>query len=513
MQGEYKLGRILGANRKPINAAQPGGNYGYGCAYNHGLGDCVFFAFLSQLYLNRGNRVRVRCPQDKEWFFKACGLTIDPTQNQHHPWPIPRSIEPTYFNDWEGNKIAENILRPFPFPHLGDIDFTWNELLGVRLNLQHAISDSIREETLRWVEGLNRPIYLTHTRGRTCQENKNIAHYQNDMFAALVDSGATVVHLDWDRASPDYEHPAIVDGCINDMTLEKLAALIYEASAFIGIDSGPCHLARINYDLPTLQVWTKHSPAHYALPRPNLVALTDTENPTRKWTPLKRHAFNIVEVNQLSGQLIAEHALQMLEPRTFTPGAGRDAVIWNLLAKMYTPGVPYRNAYKSFANFLTLLPDTPTILELDGFSANGITSSYVLGLYCDTLGGSLKSLKVEEPTPFKCVSFHQPTNRLEWLSSLAPRTEFWLRTPPFNGVVIGQSSAEQAFAELKAVEPYLSHDCVILVDECPFSCRPLDSGEIKGTGRLVVPYLIENGWKTCEVGSQCVLTRQVTCGA
>ena len=437
-----------------------------------------------------------------EWFFRSCGLGVEAGSNLFHPWHCPSHVpEPSYHAPWEGNKISENIARPYPLPYLGQVKDVWGELMGAWLDLRPKISDDVKAKWTEYLDGLPRPLILTHTRGRTCAENKNIDHYQDEMFATLVDQGASVLHLDWDRASPDYHHPQIHDVCVNGLSIEEMVCLIYSVDAMIGIDSGPCHFARLNYSLPTLQVWTKHIAPSFVLPRPDLVALTDQHNPAGvKWTERKRHQYNILEVDQLSGQVIAETCLEMLKPRLFNRWLGGDLLLQNLLVRMRSVGQPYRDQFRTFGVFLASLQYASHVIQLGEFSEGGITSTYVLGLFVDHTCGYVYTLAPEYSQPFSGVRFYQPENRIEFLQTFEPSL------PP-RGLVVGKTDPDTALAEVQAVLSMLAPESVILVDDCPYSCRD-GMGGYHGTGTKVVPYLLANGWEVVVAGYQCVLRRK-----
>ena len=167
----------------------------------------------------------------------------------------------------------------------------------MRLNISDKVNNTI---------SIKPPYVLTHTRGNSNPEKKNIAEHEGELFRALLDKGVTVVHLDWHN-KPTFKAINFVNVCSEDfITVEKLTGLIHGASGMVGIDSGPTHLARTHYDLPTVQVWTEFCPAHFALPRPKLINLIDTDNPWKLWNKYKQEGFNIKEVEKLSGNVIAD---------------------------------------------------------------------------------------------------------------------------------------------------------------------------------------------------------------
>ncbi len=116
---------------------------------------------VPQVYKNRGIPVCVSCLPAFEWFFAACGLEIEPGSNQFHPWHCPSHAEPTYFGPWEGNKIAENIARPYPLPYLGQVKDVWPELCGAYIDLRDKISPAVKA---KWTSAPPPPYPLPPTR-------------------------------------------------------------------------------------------------------------------------------------------------------------------------------------------------------------------------------------------------------------------------------------------------------------------------------------------------------------
>jgi hypothetical protein len=273
----------------------------------HGIGDGFHFCHLAQLYLKRNIPFAVVPCRDQEWFFKACGIPVLEEMPQHrkrvnHTWSGPGILgTPLQNHPWQCNKTAGNLEYPHPLPRIREpINALWYELLDVRLNINIPTN-------------LAQPYILTHTRGHSNPHLKNIGEHEEELFRTLLDKGQTVVHLDWHHETK-FKAEGFIDVCREDsITLERLVGLIHGARGMIGIDSGPCHFARLNYELPTVQVWVKYAPSHYALPRPKLLALTDQFHPLKKWNDAKKKDFNIHEVEVLSGKVIAETLLSLLQ--------------------------------------------------------------------------------------------------------------------------------------------------------------------------------------------------------
>ena len=275
--------------------------------FQHGLGDCIHFCFLAQLYLKRNIPFDVEPARDKRWLFEACGVPIalqdaSPGPRANHTWRGPEVAGGVPL--WYANKTGYHLFDPRPLPPLAQdveqMEALWQELLAVRIDVR----DKVRNKP-----SLPPGYILTHTRGHSLAEKKNIYEHEGELFRTLLDEGKTVVHLDWDGLTT-FTGERFVNICrFGPVDLEGLVGLIYGAEGMVCVDSGPGHLARLNFDLPTVQVWTKLPPHCFALPRPNLTAVTDTANPTAP----SPHEFNRLKVEQLSGRNIAITLLNLIE--------------------------------------------------------------------------------------------------------------------------------------------------------------------------------------------------------
>lgn len=118
---------------------------------------------------------------------------------------------------------------------------------------------------MRW------PVMLLHYQGNTSAEKKNLRH---DVAAELcrfaMQAGLVPVVLDWDRRSPlpdgrDIFCPGSgheLWGNFGSGDAGTMAALIERAALFVGVDSGPLHVAGAT-TTPAIGVWTGHHPIRY----------------------------------------------------------------------------------------------------------------------------------------------------------------------------------------------------------------------------------------------------------
>lgn len=126
------------------------------------------------------------------------------------------------------------------------------------------------------------PVVAIHYEGNTSAEKKNLAHGQIvRVCQELRSHGYIPLILDWDRRSPLPDQktifcPAVGPGDVWDSTgtgdAERLAALIGQCALFIGVDSGPLHVAGAT-ETPTIGVWKGHSPIQFYDLCPNVTHL------------------------------------------------------------------------------------------------------------------------------------------------------------------------------------------------------------------------------------------------
>jgi ADP-heptose:LPS heptosyltransferase len=112
------------------------------------------------------------------------------------------------------------------------------------------------------------PVVLLHYQGNTSSERKDLSHeLAHRVCEAVIESGFVPVILDWDKRTPLADEIRIfnpgADSPLWNNTgtgdCETLAALIAQASLFVGIDSGPLHVAGANLvredGLPSLRFY------------------------------------------------------------------------------------------------------------------------------------------------------------------------------------------------------------------------------------------------------------------
>jgi FkbM family methyltransferase len=201
--------------------------------------------------------------------------------------------------------------------------------------LERAAADYV-ESVLAQAASSGKPagLVLIHYQGNTSMDQKNLTH---DLVRRVCDHvlglGHVPVILDWDRRSPlpdnrriycpDADHP--LWGHTGTGDAGALAALISRARLFIGIDSGPLHVAAAT-STPTIAVWTGHHPIHYLSPADNVVNLVPHDHARLIRPPEADRALEYFSTHyrfrtyvDLEGNLLASLQQHLLPPSAPLP--------------------------------------------------------------------------------------------------------------------------------------------------------------------------------------------------
>ena len=219
----------------------------------HGLGDSVqLTSVITQLPF----KVHILVDIGKHSVFRGVcdkiyvrGHTTPPTEPQELVWTEPAD----FYDHHPSTKVEKCLIEQFAIePKI--------QPYQVRIGA-HA-----RECARRYVDG--RDILLIHYIGRSSPKRKNLAH--DDVYKICKNTKLTPIIMDIDdrcgslnqirlkEDDPLWEGIGTGDG-------EKMAALIGESKFFIGIDSGPGHLAAC-VSTPSIIVWKQHHPLNYYCP-------------------------------------------------------------------------------------------------------------------------------------------------------------------------------------------------------------------------------------------------------
>lgn len=247
-------------------------------AFNtHGLGDVVHCATAMRLYIDRGYDVAIQVEPNKRWVWEAAGVPIydGPDPLPLHPYYYPDMRK--YFDLSEPDEVynkAAHLFEVTELPNLGTKEEVWKALCEVRLDASPHISPEAHAEAEAFLEGLPRPIFVLHSKGTNWQAEKSIPDgIAFELLFKLLDTGGSVVVLDYDARVPVVTgHPrvrsikAVGGGGWGHIGCDRLCALLSRTDLFIGVDSGPFHVASLMTNVKCLGVFRKIPPVRCCLP-------------------------------------------------------------------------------------------------------------------------------------------------------------------------------------------------------------------------------------------------------
>jgi hypothetical protein len=286
---------------------------------HHGLGDCVHFAHVLQLYKRRGFDVTVQAEPNKLFVWQVAGVKVAEQGGlTDHPFIYPWQFEDLNQPDHLGNKVAHN-LEVDQMPRIGSREELWPELCQVRLSAREHVSTEARAEATRFLEGLPRPIICLHSRGTNWQERKSLPIETDfNLILALLDrTGGSVVVLDFDRRAPmvgDARCKGIKPSW-GHIGIDRLCALYEQADLMIGVDSGPLHVAALT-DIKALGIFRQIPPVRCCLPNPNATYMVPGKL-HEQWERRKNlWRFTEYAGDEPTAREIADVAVKLLETAT-----------------------------------------------------------------------------------------------------------------------------------------------------------------------------------------------------
>jgi len=207
------------------------------------------------------------------------------------------------------------------------------DLVGYRIHPSDE-DEELAERYLRRDVGLvpdgagRFPAALLHYEGNTSPTRKNLPlSVAREWCEAVLEAGLVPIILDWDGRSPLPDQRRIFNPHF-ELELWRghgtgdagvLAALIDKSALFVGVDSGPLHVAAAT-GTPAIGVWTGHHPLHYLAPAANVVNLVPEnhtqllrgEADTGRWY-FERH-YRFATYRDLRASLLT-HTERLLETR------------------------------------------------------------------------------------------------------------------------------------------------------------------------------------------------------
>jgi hypothetical protein len=497
--------------------------------FTHGLGDCAFFAHQLPLYVARGYKITVACNADKHIVFADSGVEVSTDTSGSQPVPWYEGLTPTHESDcdtfWRWSKPGRNVSVA-PMPDIGAPKDLWDEYRSIKLNIIPHLPLEASNAASRWLRDLPRPIVLLHTHGNTGSERKNLGPAQcRRLYQCLLDeTEGTIVLLDWDNRVPRIAHWRVrhLSDDWTPVDTATLLALISQSDLLIGIDSGPLHAARLT-DIPAIGVWTHGgSPVTWTLPRAQQLNLVLSKE-RLPWYARSRAPFHLLATSDdesAMGQL-ALLASWMLGPARYLDRSHLAADVqlqWLVRRQMQGRESAlggYVDRHRSFDVLLQQLSDRfahPRIVETgcirceDDFVGAGF-STYVFGAYLQHRGGRLTSI---DNDPQHCAFARHWTRCFgETVEVCLSDSVAWLRsgTEPIDLLYLDSLDADQArcaehgLAEIEAAYRRLHARSIVVCDDTVYRANAFH-----GKGALLIPWLLQRGWRIVYSGHQTVLS-------
>jgi hypothetical protein len=498
--------------------------------FDHGLGDCVYFAHQIPLYVRRGWDVVVSCRPDKELLFHAAGALISasPDDVPSVPWLEGETPDADlrFDNYWRWSKMARNLSFD-PMPDIGHPARLWSEYCDVALDATELIRGPEKDRVAAYADKLAGPLILLHTHGASGGERKNMsaAEVRELCRELLARTEGTVLILDWDGNVTPLPHWRVrhVHHDFGPLSTMQLLYLLGRADLMIGIDSGPLHLARFTRT-PAIGVWMSNgSPATWSLPRAmqtNIVVGREA----RCWSRHARVPFHILECDEAAAMpaLAGRTAERMLAPARYLPNPrrGLDTLLQQFVRDWQGGRVSsfggFNDRDEGFDRLLRMaaarferpgIVETGCIRSEEDFAGAGF-STLLLGIFAAGRGGELVSIDhdavncefarrtvgclgssvlVVEDDSVSFLADHRQVIDVLYLDS---RDSDW------------PGSAEHAVRELEAAYPVLHEQSIVAIDDTCYQ-----NGNFIGSGSLAVPWLLERGWILLHSGHQTMLSR------
>lgn len=502
--------------------------------FHHGLGDCAYFSRMISLYVRRGFDIGVKCTPDKELLFAAAGARIlgPDALAEPHAWGYPPGgTFEGHGRYWMGSKIGHN-LSESPLPDIGTKEQLWPELLSTSSAILSHIPQPDTETVRQWLSSLARPITLLHSKGNSGQGRKSLSdELAAEFYREFLDQcQGTLILLDWDRRVPRISSARVrhLDD-LGSCTTGRMLALMAQSDLLIGVDSGPLHVASL-IGIPSIGVWMPgHYPATYTLPRVNQLNVVLKEQ-TQQWNRFKRIPWRIVEHpgSCFEAPRLAKlcHLMQSRTRYGIADKAG-DVQLQQFVLDFCrcrntgTGGLSsYWDRNRSFDVLLREMSCRfvePTVVETGTMRAEEDWSgagffTYVAGCFLFRSAGCLHSVDINSVNCAfarswteqfgSCVQIHEQDS-VSFLTSFdRPIDVLYVdsldTTEPRH--------AQHALSEFRAAERLLHEQTIVCIDDTPWN-----AGAYVGKGALLVPHLLDQGWKVLYAGYQVLLSRTPRC--
>jgi hypothetical protein len=498
--------------------------------FDHGLGDCVYFAHQLPLYRRRGYNIEVACRPDKDLLFHAANVPV--TANTQDcaaiPWlegELPNA-ELRFDNYWRWSKMARNLSRR-PMPDIGDAASLWQEYCDVTLAVENVLPARAADTVGQYISRLDKPLVVLHAQGTTARARKDIPNpiLHEIVWQILAQTDAVILLLDWHASVPPWPHWRVrhVQYDFGTLDTAQLLSLLDRAALVIGIDSGPLHAARYT-NTPSIGVWMRDgSPATWSLPRARQVNIV-VGLESQRWTRTVRLPFNILECDSpaLLPALLGRTAASVLAGHRYLPPSrlGRDVLLQHLVQDLHrrrdSPFGAFNDCGHGFDRLFTeaardfkqgvLLQTASRPYRDDGRINNHAT--LLLGIFAEGHAGDFISVS---QNPGFCQAARQTVACLGKRAAVIEMDPLaWLSRTARNIDILyldgGDSScpgcAVHTLDEIQAADNLLHITSIVVFNNTSYS-----NGTFIGSGALGVPWLQERGWRILHSGQQTMLRR------
>lgn len=173
------------------------------------------------------------------------------------PWPVPRDC----FDNLPSSKPTQFLVNVLGMPPIEKLYYGYDvKITDQELNLANEYADKI-----------DRPFVILHYLAKTLKFNKSLGHEEAAFICwQILKGGCIPLILDWKNESPlpdgkfilnpGADHP--IWGGQRLASAGTIAALISRAKLYVGIDSGPLHVAACT-KTPAVGVWHGHHPVNF----------------------------------------------------------------------------------------------------------------------------------------------------------------------------------------------------------------------------------------------------------
>jgi ADP-heptose:LPS heptosyltransferase len=265
--------------------------------FKHGLGDIANGCLMFNVLKNEGYDVTVDVDPNKLLLLKAAGIkAVTSSKFPSHDYLHSAHFFDLSKPDCEHNKMAHGMFSRI-LPTIGTPEEVWDKLCKVKLSADPLITADIEAETLKFLEGLPRPIVCMHTIGSNWSEKKSLSIETsfNTLRKILDYTKGSVVSLDFDGREPIVSSARCkgIKPSWGHISFDRLCCLFKHADLLVAIDSGPMHCASVFTEIPIIGLFSGIHPVRVCVPNKNAFYMVPSKHHTH-WQD-RKHDWNFVE--------------------------------------------------------------------------------------------------------------------------------------------------------------------------------------------------------------------------